>query len=384
MIPALQHTLDEYLKLLIPGTVVIVFFITDNTESFVIPHHLLDLRNKIDNTAANIKDLFSFDFCLEIDSSKETDLTPLFPINFSVTNSNLDAILDSVMTKIISHMKLGATRAKIKELNTATVQIVAEVKETKKELAREVDAFEAKSSEKVTKIKEVQVKIAEELEHCNTLFLELCNFNQTVAFAELSAEKFISEWLYPNINIRDRIVYDINFLEKEEKRLIEELQKESESVLDLIDLKLSTQLASLERVATNLNKFVVNVGLLGPNVKQKIEQLLLGIQKENISELDKKFATKDLKKKVATYKEFLLSQKEKTLLTAQSSLEETIKFKEEIIKKIKDVIKKSTDPALEARKEDFKMKLKLINKQIALIQGTLKQLKETENEDFGF
>ena len=88
-----------------------------------------------------------------------------------------------------------------------------------------------------------------------------------------------------------------------------------------------------------------------PNVKTTIEKLMSKIKTENESELKEKFATNELKQKVTNYKGFQLSQKDKILLEAQGSVEDTIKFKKEILKKIRDEIRKSTDPELEQKKK---------------------------------
>lgn len=380
---ALNHTLDEYLSLLIPGKIVFVFFLTDNTETFSISPEVVKIRNEIDEKVKNTNDLFALDCCLEIESSKKTDLSPLFPINFSVTNEKLDTVLDFILRKIGESMEWAAKRTVLEKHGDDIRKAVENVKEVKMEISAAVEKFETKVSTITKKIVEAQNQTEKYLKDGNTLLSELMNFHKEEAFAELSNEVFVSDWITPRINIRDYIHKEVEKLENEEKALITELENESENVLELINTKLESQLQLLNRTITTLNNFVVNASLLGPNVKNTIEKLMSKIKTENESELQEKFATKELKQKVTNYKGFLLSQKDKILLEAQGSVEDTITFKKEILKKIRDEIRKSTDPELEQKKKEFKTTLRKITRQLKLIEKLVKEVKDND-EDFDF
>lgn len=234
----------------------------------------------------------------------------------------------------------------------------------------------------IDKITDVRKGIESELKNAERLFNELCNYHQEEAFGTLPATEFIRLWVTPRINIRDNILQQVETLESQENKLIKELEQETQNVLDLIDLKLESQIKVLQRAVTNINRFVINESLLGPNIKSKIEKLISKIKEKNVSELEERFATKELDQKIAAYKGFLLTEKEKIKLAALTSIEETNKFKEDIIKKIKEVISKCQDPMLEQRKAKFKQLLNKIDTQVQLIQNMLEKLKE--NGDYGF
>jgi len=381
---ALNHTFDEYLKLLVPGKVVFTFFLTDNTETFSISPDLLKIREDIDEKVKNIQDLFAFDCCLEIESSDKTDLKPLFPENISVTSDKLDTVLDFIVRKIGECMDWAAKRVVIEKYNDDVKEALEKVKEVKIEVTDAVENFETKTSTITNSIVEIQKKIENSLNDGDRLFAEIMSYHKEVAFEELPTEKFVTEWLNPRINLRGFLENEVEKLEEEEKRLMNELEKESENVLELINIKLESRLHLLHRTVTTLSNFVVNASLLGPNVKVKIEQLLSKIKTENLSELDKRFATNDLNQKVRNYKGFILSQKDRILLEAQGSIEDTIKFKADIMKKIKAVLSTSIDPKLEERKKEFRATLKKINRQLKIIKKLVEEVKEEEEEDFNF
>jgi len=280
-------------------------------------------------------------------------------------------------------MEWAAKRTVLEKHGDDIRKAVENVKEVKMEISAAVEKFETKVSTITKKIVEAQNQTEKYLKDGNTLLSELMNFHKEEAFAELSNEVFVSDWITPRINIRDYIHKEVEKLENEEKALITELENESENVLELINTKLESQLQLLNRTITTLNNFVVNASLLGPNVKNTIEKLMSKIKTENESELQEKFATKELKQKVTNYKGFLLSQKDKILLEAQGSVEDTITFKKEILKKIRDEIRKSTDPELEQKKKEFKTTLRKITRQLKLIEKLVKEVKDND-EDFDF
>jgi len=377
MIASLATAFKAYHDLLVPHNSVFFFYVTDNTEAFTIPQKIFEISHECAVQAGKFNEfIFGFPYCLNIEGTETTKISPLFGENnyVRIEHDNIDDKLHEIFAIILDIISKSHTTKVVLEKTTAIVSMETKLDEGKKIVEKEVKVMEKQS----TKLDTILAQMSDLNEETSHLLKLLTDLSTSDLFLSGTSEEILICFNH-HLNIESEIKYKLGKLEEDYRVAQQELTDKGEALLKLLSTELELHIKKLQTTYNSLSSFVVNEHHLGPNVKKLIQQLQT--QMEGKVEFQKQKIRMEFKSKLASYSEFLTQQQQESLARGKVALADSKQFVDDIKNRIKAITAKNKpDPEVAAR---IKQQLTAVSKMLELIKTAMDKVVELNFDDLG-